>query len=130
VTYGDRVVSLGKSSSGRGYFKHLFGPGGMSLQTISQLGFNHIAAKSVVALPNGEEQYEFLLTVYPSNGHVTLRFDNHLFTEKAARQFLDAYISLVETLGNNPESKIQDISVVSEPEHERLIKEPPSTIHR
>ncbi|KAG6375737.1 hypothetical protein JVT61DRAFT_2583 [Boletus reticuloceps] len=126
VTYED-LVGLGKSSSGRGYFKHLFAPGGMNMDTISQLDFNHITAKSAVSLPNGEEQYEFLLTVHPSNGHAILRFDNHLFTEEAARQFLDAYIALVETLGNNPESKIQEISVVSELEHERFIEELSST---
>lgn len=126
VTYED-LVGLGKSSGSRGYFKHLFAPGGMNMEAISQLDFNHITAKSAVSLPNGDEQYEFLLTVHPSNGHAILRFDNHLFTEEAARQFLEAYISLVETLGKNPENKIQDISVVSEHEHERLIKELSST---
>ncbi|KAI9458237.1 putative nonribosomal peptide synthetase, partial [Boletus coccyginus] len=122
VTYED-LVGLGKSSSNRGYFKHLFALGGMNIQTISQLDFNHITPKSAVSLPNGKEQYEFLLTVHPSNGHVFLRFDNHLFTEGTARQFLEGYISLLETLGKNYASKIQDISVVSEPEREWLIKE-------
>ena len=122
ATYED-LVGLGKSSSGRGYFKHLFAPGGMSMETVSRLDSKHITAKSAVPLPNGEEQYEFLLTIHPSNGHAILRFDNHLFTEEAARQFLEAYISLVETLGKDPESKIQDIFVVSESDQERLIKE-------
>ncbi|KAL4075275.1 hypothetical protein V8B97DRAFT_2022271 [Scleroderma yunnanense] len=123
VTYED-IVAQGKSSStGRGYFKHLFAPGGMNMETISQLEFNQLKTKSNISLPNGEEQYEFLLTVHPRTGHVILRFDNHLYTEDAARQFLDAYISLVETLGSNPDVTIKDISVVSESEHERLVKE-------
>lgn len=127
VTYED-LVGLGKSSSSsRGYFKHLFAQGGMNIETISQLDFNHITAKSAVSLPNGEEQYEFLLTVNPSDGQAILRFDNHLYTEVAAHQFLEAYISLVDTLGISPGSKIQDISVVSEPEQSRLIKELSST---
>ncbi|KAI6009612.1 putative nonribosomal peptide synthetase [Pisolithus orientalis] len=123
VTYED-IVTEGKSSStGRGYFKHLFAPGGMNMETISQLESNHLTTKSTVSLPNGEEQYEFLLTVHPRSGHVILRFDNHLYTEDAARQFLDAYISLVETLGRDPHVTIRDISVVTESEHERLVKE-------
>ncbi|KIK92693.1 hypothetical protein PAXRUDRAFT_146735 [Paxillus rubicundulus Ve08.2h10] len=127
VTYEDIVAQGKSSSSGRGYFKHLFAPGGMNMETISQLEFNHLTPKSTISLPNGEEQYEFLLTVHPSTGHVILRFDNHLYTEDAARQFLDAYISLVETLGRNSHLKIQEISAVSDTEHERLIKELSST---
>lgn len=127
VTYED-LVGLGKSpSSSRGYFKHLFAPGGINMETISQLDHHHITSKSVVSLPNGEEQYEFLLTVHPKSGNAILRFDNHLYTEEAARQFLEAYISLVDTLGKNPESRIQDISVVSGSEQERLVKELSST---
>lgn len=127
VTYED-LVGLGKSPSGsRGYFKHLFAPGGINMETISQLDTNHIIVKSVVPLANGEERYDFLLTVHPSNGHVILRFDNYLYTENAARQFLDAYIALVATLGENPESRIQDVSVISEFEQERLVKELSST---
>ena len=122
ATYED-LVGLGKSSSGCGYFKHLFAPGGMSMETVSRLDSKHITTKSAVPLPNGEEQCEFLLTIHPSNGHAILRFDNHLFMEEAACQFLEAYISLVEMLRKNPESKIQDILVVSESEQERLIKE-------
>ncbi|KAF9241407.1 putative nonribosomal peptide synthetase [Melanogaster broomeanus] len=128
VTYEDIVAQGKSSSSGRGYFKHLFAPGGMNMETISQLNSNHLTHKSTISLPNGEEQYEFLLTVHPSNGHVILRFDNHLYTEEAARQFLDAYISLVETLGRDANVKIQDISAVSDTEHERLIKELSSTM--
>ncbi|KAH7890103.1 putative nonribosomal peptide synthetase [Phlebopus sp. FC_14] len=123
VTYEDIVAQGKSSSSGRGYFKHLFAPGGMNMDTISQLEFNHLKTKSTISLPNGEEQYEFLLTVHPKSGHVILRFDNYLYTEEAARQFLDAYISLVETLGRQADLKIKDISAVSASEHDRLIKE-------
>ena len=93
------------------------------METISELDSHLLQTKSILSLPNGEEQYEFLLTVHPKSGHVILRFGNHLYTEDAARQFLDAYISLVETLGSDPNITIKDISVVSEFEHERLVKE-------
>ena len=123
VTY-ENIVAQGKLSlTGHGYFKHLFVPGGMNMETISQLDSHHLKTKSILSLPNGEEQYEFLLTVHPKLGHVILRFDNHLYTKSAARQFLDAYISLVETLGCDPNITIKDISVVGTSEHEHLIKE-------
>ena len=97
------------------------------METISQLDSNHLKTKSTVSVPNGEEQYEFLLTVHPRLGHVILWFDNHLYTEDAVRQFLDTYITLVEALGSDPNVTIKGISVVSESEHERLVKELPST---
>ncbi|EGN96334.1 hypothetical protein SERLA73DRAFT_9930, partial [Serpula lacrymans var. lacrymans S7.3] len=123
VTYED-IVGQGKASAhGRGYFKHLFAPGGMNMETISQLEMNHLKPRATLPLPNGEEQYEFLLTVHAKAGHVVLRFDNHLYSEDAARQFLDAYIALIETLGRDAHVKIRDISAVSEREHERLVKE-------
>ncbi|EGO03426.1 hypothetical protein SERLA73DRAFT_101532 [Serpula lacrymans var. lacrymans S7.3] len=127
VTYED-IVAQGKASShGRGYFKHLFAPGGMNMETISQLESNHLKPKTILPLPNGEEQYELLLTVHPKTGHVVLRFDNRLYSEAAARQFLNAYITLIETLGRDAHVKVGDISAVSDREHERLVKELAST---
>ena len=114
VTYKD-IIAQGKSSStGQGYFKHLFASGGMNTETISQLDSNHLKTKSTVSLPNGEEQYEFLPTIHPRSGHVILRFDNHLYTKDAVCQFLDVYITLVENLGSDLNVTIKDISVVSE----------------
>ncbi|EIW85840.1 hypothetical protein CONPUDRAFT_80229 [Coniophora puteana RWD-64-598 SS2] len=122
VTYED-IVAQGKGGAhGRGYFKHLFAPAGVNMETISQLETGNLKQKSNVSLPNGEEQYEFLLTVDYHSGNVMLRFDNKLYTEDAARQFLDAYIGLVETIGRDGNVKIADISTVSETEHDRLLK--------
>ncbi|KAH7909125.1 putative nonribosomal peptide synthetase [Hygrophoropsis aurantiaca] len=127
VTYED-IVAQGKASAdGRGYFKHLFALGGANMETISQVEMNHLNPKLAASLPNGEEQYEFLLTVYPKSGQVILRFDNRMYTEGAARQFLDAYVFLIEVLGHESRIKIGDISVVTGDEHERLVKELSST---
>ncbi|KIJ57674.1 hypothetical protein HYDPIDRAFT_120478 [Hydnomerulius pinastri MD-312] len=76
------------------------------METISQLEMNHLKPKSV--LPDGEEQYEFLLTVHPKSGHM---------------QFSDEYITLIETLGRDAHVRTKDISVASDSEHDRLIKE-------
>ncbi|KAF9230033.1 hypothetical protein BU15DRAFT_69541 [Melanogaster broomeanus] len=65
----------------------------MNVETISQLEFNHLTPNTI-SLPNGEEQCQFL---HLRNGHVIIRFDNHFYAEEAARQFLDAYIYLMNT---------------------------------
>ncbi|KAH7927895.1 hypothetical protein BV22DRAFT_1150326 [Leucogyrophana mollusca] len=114
VTYED-IVTQGKASAhSRSYFKCLFAPGGVNMETISQLEMNRLKPKSTVSLPNGEEQYEFLLTVHPKSGQTLLV--NSLTP-----------ISLIETLGRDPHVKIQDISAVSDTEHERFVKELAST---
>ncbi|KAH7927995.1 putative nonribosomal peptide synthetase [Leucogyrophana mollusca] len=127
VTYEDIVAEGKVSAHERGYFKHLFALGGMNMETILHQEATSLRLKSSVLLSNGEEQYEFLLTVYPKTGQVVLRFDNRLYTENAARQFLDAYIYLVGFLGRGSHTKIRDISVVSDEEHERIVKQLSST---
>ncbi|KAF9236615.1 hypothetical protein BU15DRAFT_63876 [Melanogaster broomeanus] len=52
-----------------------------------------------------EEQYQFL---HLRNGHVILRFDNHFYTEEAARQFLGAYIYLMAALDGTPVSRFMN----------------------
>jgi non-ribosomal peptide synthetase component F len=123
VTYED-IVSQGKTSSqDRSYFKHLFAPGGLNLGTISKVNTADLYPTSILSLPNGEETYEFLLTVHYKTGEAILRFDNYLYSEETARQFLDAYCGLVDTLSQNPDIKIRDISAVSDNELTRLVKE-------
>ena len=123
VTYEDIVSKTKSSSQDRSYFKHLFAPGGLNMRIVNQLNASEISATSILSLPNGEEKYEFLLTVNYKTGEVVLRFDNYLYTEETARQFLDAYIGLVDTLGKDPHIKIGDVSAVSDDEVTRLIKE-------
>lgn len=123
VTYEDIVSQTKSSSQDRSYFKHLFAPGGLNMRIVNQLDTSDISPTSILSLPNGEEKYEFLLTVHYTTGEVILRFDNYLYNEESARQFLDAYIGLVDTLGKNPHVKIADVSAVSDGEVTRLIKE-------
>ncbi|KAI6095227.1 hypothetical protein EDD16DRAFT_1720995 [Pisolithus croceorrhizus] len=83
------IATKGRSSfAGHGYSKHLFAPGGMNMETISQLESNRLSAKVIIPLYNDEEQYEFLLTVHLRSSHVTLRFDSHIYTERAASPVL------------------------------------------
>ncbi|KAI6111250.1 hypothetical protein F5141DRAFT_1113421 [Pisolithus sp. B1] len=58
------------------------------METISQLESNRLSAKVIIPLYNDEEQYEFLLTVHLRSSHVTLRFDSHIYTERAASPVL------------------------------------------
>ncbi|KAF9641979.1 hypothetical protein BDM02DRAFT_3252713, partial [Thelephora ganbajun] len=111
------------SSQGRSYFKHLFTSSGLNMCTINQLNISDINATSILSLPNGEEKYEFLLTVHHKTGEVILRFNNYLYTKETACQFLDAYLRLVNILGKNPHIKIGDISAISDDEVTHLIKE-------
>jgi len=123
VTLEEIVSQTKTSSQDRSYFKHLFAPGGLNMRIVNRLDASDITTTAVVSLPNGEEKYEFLLTVHYKTGEVILRFDNYLYTEETARQFLDAYCSLIDSLGRNPHVKIGDISAVSDNEHSRLVKE-------
>ena len=56
-------------------------------------------------------------------GEIILYFDSCLYTEETARQFLDAYLGLVDTLGNNPHVKIGDVPAASDDNVTCLIKE-------
>jgi len=123
VTLEEIVSQTKTSSQDRSYFKHLFAPGGLNMRIVNRLDASDITTTAVVSLPNGEEKYEFLLTVHYNTGEVILRFDNYLYTEETARQFLDAYCSLIDSLGRNPHVKIGDVSAVSDSEHSRLVKE-------
>jgi len=76
VTYEDIVSQTKSSSQDRSYFKHLFAPGGLNMRIVNQLDTSDISTTSILSLPNGEEKYEFLLTVHYTTGEVILRFDN------------------------------------------------------
>ena len=123
VTLEDIVSQTKTSSQDRSYFKHLFAPGGLNMRIVNGLDASNITTTAVISLPNGEEKYEFLLAVHYKTGEVVLRFDGYLYTEETARQFLDAYCGLIDTLGWNPHVKIGNVSAVSENEHSHLVKE-------
>ena len=103
--------------------KHLFAPGGLNMRIVHQLNTSDITTTPILSLPNGEEKYEFLLTVHYETDEVVLCFDNCLYTEETAYRFLDPYLSLVDIVGKNPHLKIGDISTVNDDEVTRLIKE-------
>ena len=82
VTLEDIVSYTKASSQDRSYFKHLFAPGGLNARITNRLDASDITTTSVTSLPNGEEKYEFLLTVHYKTGRVILRFDTYLYTEE------------------------------------------------
>ena len=72
VTLEDIVSQTKTSSQDRFYFKHLFAPGGLNMRIVNRLDALDIAATAVISLPNGEEKYEFSLTVHYKTGEVVL----------------------------------------------------------
>ncbi|KIJ16259.1 hypothetical protein PAXINDRAFT_155215 [Paxillus involutus ATCC 200175] len=123
VGYEDIVASSKASSHQRGHFKHLFALGGLHAESLYQMKSDTIRSMGAISLPNTEEQYEFLLTVHPKSGSVVLRFDRCSFTEQAARQFLDAYTTLVGSLAKDPAIQIGDICALDESQRDRLLND-------
>ncbi|KAF9641951.1 hypothetical protein BDM02DRAFT_3124977, partial [Thelephora ganbajun] len=100
VTLEDIVSQTKTSSQDRSYFKHPFAPGGLNMRIANRFDASDIITTTgIISLPNSEEKYEYLLTVHYRTGEVILHFNNYLYTEETARQFLDAYCGLVDTLG-------------------------------
>ena len=126
VTLEDIVSQTKASSQDRSYFKHLFAPDDLNMRLATPSGASDITTAAAVSLPNGKEKYEFLLTANYETGEVTLRFDNCLYTEGAARRFLAEYCDLIGTLGGNPHVRIGDVFVISNNERSHLVKEPPT----
>ena len=118
VTLEDIISHTKTSPQDRSHVKHLFA-GGLNMRIANRLGASDITA-AVVSLPNGGEKYELSLTAHYETGEVTLGFDNRLYTEGSARQFLAAYCGLIDTLGRDPHLKISDVSVVSSKGQSRL----------
>ena len=125
VTLEDIVSHTKTSSQDHPHIKHLFAPGGPNVRIANHCGASDIAA-AAVSLPNGGEIYEFLFTAHHETGEVTLRFDEGIYTKGAARRFLDAYRSLIDTLGRDPHVKIGDIPAFGDKERYRLSREFPA----
>lgn len=92
-------------------FRHLFSYDEMNLNAISELE-SGLQVQSICPLSKiKDEPQELLLDVYGKTGRVTIRFNNHIFSEESARKFLDTYIALVEALCHSPDSKMCDLSI-------------------
>jgi acyl carrier protein len=120
VTLEDIISHTKTSPQDGSHPKHLFASG-LDMRIANRFGASDITA-AVISLPSGGEKYELSLTVHHETGEVILRFDNRLYTEGTARQFLGAYCGLIDTLGKNPHVKIGAVSVVSGKEQSRLAK--------
>ncbi|KAF9219105.1 putative nonribosomal peptide synthetase [Gyrodon lividus] len=123
VGYEDIVASSKASPHERGHFKHLFALGSLHAESLYRMKSDSAQAMGAISLPNNEEHYEFLLTVHPRSGGVVLRFDRHSFTERAARQFLDAYTALIGTLAEDPAVRIRDVCTVDDSQRNRLLND-------
>jgi len=113
VTLEDIISRTKTSSQDPFHLKHLFSPAGLNTRIANRLGASDITA-TVVSLPNSGEKYELSLTANYETGEVILHFDNRLYTERTARQFLGAYCGLIDTLGKDPHIKIGVVPVVND----------------
>ena len=111
VTLEDITSHTRTSPQDCSHLKHFFAPGGLNERIANHLGASDITA-TVVSLPNDGEKYDLSLTANNETGEIILNFDNRLYTERTARQFLSAYCSLIGTLGKDPHIKIGAVSVV------------------
>ena len=116
VALEDIVSHTKVSCQDRSCFEHsaLFG---LNPRVTNRLDASDIITTSVTPLPDGEEKYEFLLTVHYKTGEVVLRFANYLYTGETVNQFFGSYCNLIGTLGREPLNKICDVSAVSHKEH-------------
>jgi len=86
----------------------------MNLDAISELKIEGTEVKDFRTLSKTlDKDQELLLDIYGKTGRIILRFNNHIFSEEKAREFLDTYISFIEALCRSPDSKMCDVSVIN-----------------
>ena len=96
-------------------FRHSFTYDGMNVDAISELKMEEgteVKDLRTFSKTLDKDQEELLLDIYGKTGRIILRFNNHIFSEEKAREFLDTYISFVEALCRSPDSKMCDLSVM------------------
>lgn len=97
-------------------FRHSFTYDEMNLDAISELEMKGMEVKSFRTLSKTvDKDQELLLDICGKAGRIILRFNNHIFSEEKARKFLDTYITFIEALCRSPDSKMCDLSVISNP---------------
>ena len=93
-------------------FRHTFSYDEMNLDAISEVEMERMEVKNFRTLSKTRDKnQELLLDMYGKTGRIILRFNNHIFSEEKAREFLDTYITFIEVLCRSPDSKMCDLSV-------------------
>jgi non-ribosomal peptide synthetase component F len=116
IAYEDINSEITDPSRGPSLFKHSFTYDEMNVDAISDLELKEMEVKDFRTLSKtmGKDQ-ELLLDIYGKTGRIILRFNNHIFSEEKGRNFLDRYIAFVEALCRSPDSKMCDLSAITNP---------------
>ena len=85
----------------------------MNLDAISELKLEGMEVKKSRTLSKAMDKDQELPDIYGKTGRIILRFNNHIFSEKKVRKFLDTYVTFVEALCCSPDSKMCDLSVLT-----------------
>ena len=116
IAYEDISSEIPDSLLSPGSFRHSFSYDGMKLDAISELKLKELDVKNFRTLSKTmDKDQELLLDIYGKTGRIILRFNNHIFSEEKARKFLDTYIAFVEALCRSPDSKMCDLSLITDP---------------
>ena len=114
IVYEDINSEIPDPSRHPSLFRHSFTYDEMNLDAISGLKMEDMEVKNFRPLSKiMDKNQELLLDMYGKTGRVILRFNNHIFSEEKARQFLDTYVTFVEALCRSPDSKMCDLSVLN-----------------
>jgi non-ribosomal peptide synthetase component F len=113
IAYEDINSEIPDPSRPPSLFRHSFTYDGMNLDAILKLEMEGMEVKNFRTLSKTMvKDQELILDMYGKTGRVILRFNNHVFSEEKARQFLDTYVTFVEALCRSPDSKMCDLSVL------------------
>ena len=116
IAYEDINSEISESSRRPSSCRHSFTYDEMNLDAISDLELKGMEVKDFRTLSKTMyKDQELLLDIYGKTGRIILRFNNHIFSEEKARKFLDTYVTFVEALCRSPESKMCDLSVITNP---------------
>jgi non-ribosomal peptide synthetase component F len=114
IAYEDINSEIPDPSRPPSLFRHSFTYDGMNLDAILKLEMEGMEVKNFRTLSKTMvKDQELILDMYGKTGRVILRFNNHVFSEEKARQFLDTYVTFVEALCRSPDSKMCDLSVLN-----------------
>jgi non-ribosomal peptide synthetase component F len=98
-------------------FRHSFTYDEMNVDAISKHEMKGMEVKNFRTLSKTmDKDQELLLDIYGKTGRIILRFNNHIFSEEKAREFLDTYVTFVEALCRSPDSRMCNLSAINNPE--------------
>ena len=114
IAYEDINSEIPDPSRRPSSFRHSFTYDEMNLDAISELKLEGMEVKSFRTLSKTmDKEQELLLDIYGKTGRIILKFNNHIFSEEKAREFLDTYVTFIEALCRSPDSKMCELSLLT-----------------